>query len=62
MRLFFCLVVFRVSFAWFSMWPDFFGVKANEEKRSRDSTMNVRKQQIAQTENVWEIHLDGKIE
>jgi hypothetical protein len=24
--------------------------------------MNVRKQQIAQTENVWEIHLDGKIE
>jgi hypothetical protein len=62
MRLFFCLVVFRVSFAWFSTWPDFFGVKANEEKRSRDSTMNVRKQQIAQTENVWEIHLDGKIE
>jgi hypothetical protein len=34
------------------MWPDFFGVKANEEKISRDSTMNVRKQQIAQTENV----------
>jgi hypothetical protein len=24
--------------------------------------MNVRKQQIAQTEIVWEIHLDGKIE
>jgi hypothetical protein len=34
------------------MWPDFFGVKANEEKSSRDSTMNVRKQQIAQTEIV----------
>ena len=53
------------------VWPNSippFGVNAkNEKEGARDSTMNVRKQQIAQTENVYECekyvkHFDGKIE